>query len=228
MFKLLCRFVPLLVLLVVGGALLASDDWRTQDYKDWSLKDVTKLLNDSPWSRPVPILKDWTTGPPGSPGATSPNDFPMVTILVRWYSSRTIRQAAARGSVLRSHADPAEAYKDVDSSSKTYDLALMGQDLTPFNVLSSEAAIEQLRQATFLEITGTALRVQPLHAEVTRSTDGKKIESVLFYFSKTSADGSPLFAPGTKGVDFICTEGKTQIKTHFDFTKMTTQQGLDL
>ena len=44
-----------------GGVLLAADFWEKKEFKDWSDKDVGKMMTNSPWAKRVSI----TMGGPG-------------------------------------------------------------------------------------------------------------------------------------------------------------------
>jgi hypothetical protein len=233
MFKILSRFYPFCIVFGLAVSLLAADPWMAKDYKQWDQKDVAKILGDSPWVKPVLVDKYWRSnsqsGPPtGSQSNSATGDLPTAAFLVRWISSATIHHAVARNAELSQNAAPADAEKYANESSETYDIVVVGPDMFPFGSLDNADSIEQLRQKVYIENKSASLRVAPLKAEVRMNDDGKTPGAVTFHFAKKNADGSPLFAPNLKGVDFVCPAGKIEIKTHFDFTKMVTQQGLDL
>jgi hypothetical protein len=230
--------------------------WMAKDYKQWDAKDVAEILGDSPWAKSVSVHKTWSSGggsgtstrenvptehsvmysapPSNAPsGAVGASDVPTsavgtATFIVRWVSATTIRRADARNAMLKQHIDPAQADDYANQKSDTYDVAVGGPDMSPFASFDNAAAIEQLRQKVYIENKSASLHVTPLKAEVRLSEDGKTPAAVTFHFPKENADGSPVFAPNLKGVDFICPAGKIEIRTHFDFTKMITQQGRDL
>lgn len=233
MSKSIGRAFSLLAILVVAGSLVAADVWKDKDYKQWDEKDATKIMTDSPWAKIVLVSQYWTAGAqPGTAAAdqgfTPQSERGMATFHVRWISSVTMHHAVARDAVLARGAGQDQADKYANETPDTYDLVVVGSDMYPFGVLDTGDAVQQLSQKTFLESKETKLHVAALRAEVNRSADNKTVVAVTFHFPKKNADGSPLFASGMKSVDFVCTTGKTEIRAHFDFTKMIGQNGLDL
>jgi hypothetical protein len=220
------------VFLGLVGSLLAADAWMTKDYKQWDAKDVAKIMNDSPWAKNVTVSKYWPDAPKaGSPGAVqglASTQFEQATFLVRWVSSVTMRGAIARSNMLNKNESADDAEKYANEIPATYEVAVIGHDMYPFGPLATDAAIEQLRQKVYIENKMANLHVMPIKVIVRMNDDGKTVAAVTFQFPKKNADGSPVFPPGLKGVDFFCPAGTDEIKVHFDFTKMVTQQGLDL
>jgi len=233
------RLIALAIMLGMAATIFAADVWRVKDYKQWDTKDVEKVLNDSPWVKTAIVGKTWTAakpaangapaqpsegGPPpaaGGPGATSP-------FTVRWTSAVTVHHAVARNAELKSQGDMADAEKYANATSDTYDIAVIG-DMTPFGPLDTTDLIQQLQQNTDLEIKEGAVHATPVKVELSRDQNTSALTAITFHFAKTTAAGAPLFPPDAKGVDFICKTGKMfVIKVHFDFTKMTGQNGLDL
>jgi len=49
------RWLVLLIGLLAGSLLWASDPWKEKKYTEWSDKDIEKVMKDSPWARTVPI-----------------------------------------------------------------------------------------------------------------------------------------------------------------------------
>ncbi|MGO9640425.1 MAG: hypothetical protein ACLP1Y_03845 [Candidatus Acidiferrales bacterium] len=233
MSKSIGRTFSLVAVLAVAGSLVAADVWKDKDYKQWDEKDATKIMNDSPWAKSVVVGRYWTAGsqPGNSSGgqANAPStDMPMVTFHVRWISSITMHRAIARDFVLARGGTQDKADEYANETPDTYDLVVLGADMYPFGTLDTGDAVQQLDQRTFLENKESKLHVAAVKAEVVRDKDNKTVTAVTFHFPKKNPDGSPLFASGMKGVDFVCTTGKAEIKAHFDFTKMTGQNGLDL
>jgi hypothetical protein len=232
MSKDLSRILLFCIVFGLAISLIAADAWMAKDYKQWDGKDVSKILNDSPWAKTIVVAKNWTSGPPGASPKSNSNysqaDMPTATFIVRWISSGTIHRAVARDSVLNRNGALADPDKYASEIPETYDVAVLGEDLAVFGPLDGDAAIEQLRQKVYLENKAASLHVTPLKVVVSMKPDGKTPSAVTFNFPKKNADGSPLFAPNLNGVDFIFPSVKAEIKTHFDFTKMKTQQGLDL
>ena len=53
--------------LLFSVSLWAADFWQSKKYSDWSDKDVQKMIDNSPWSRPVTVSDD-VVPPGGSSG----------------------------------------------------------------------------------------------------------------------------------------------------------------
>ncbi|MCS7315084.1 MAG: hypothetical protein RMI94_07860 [Bryobacterales bacterium] len=54
----------ILLILLAGASLLAGAEfWEKKKYPEWTEKEVRKMLNDSPWARPVEIRLDVAGGP---------------------------------------------------------------------------------------------------------------------------------------------------------------------
>ncbi|MGB6544999.1 MAG: hypothetical protein WBE97_05185 [Candidatus Acidiferrales bacterium] len=235
--KVSTRLAGMVIALAMAGSVLATDVWRAKDYKQWDAKDVDKILNDSPWVKETTVGKFWTTPPapaangaaakpdeggppaPGSVGATS-------SYTVRWTSAVTMRHAIARNAELSHQGDTADAEAYANAVSDTYDIALIG-DMTPFGVLDTTDAIQKVQQATYLESKDSADHMMPVKVELGRAADGKTVQAITFHFAKKNAAGAPVFPADAKGVDFVCKYGKFDLKAHFDFTKMTGQNGSD-
>ena len=226
------RILPMFVFLGLVGSLLAADSWMDKDFKQWDAKVVSKIMGDSPWARTATVSKYWPDAP--KPGESTrvhgpaSNDFAQATFLVRWVSAVTMHRAIARNGMLTQNESVADAEKYANEIPATYDVAVIGHDMYPFGPLATDAAIEQLRQQVYIENRVANLHVMPVKVEVRMSDDNKTVAAVTFHFPKKNADGTPLFAPNLKSVDFVCPAGKDEIRIHFDFTKMVAQQGLDL
>jgi hypothetical protein len=227
------RLAGLVIALAMAGTLLAADVWRVKDYKQWNATDVIKILNDSPWVKTVLVGKYWQT--PAAPGAPASEGGPpamgsgaaTAQFTVRWTSAVTMHHAVARNAEIANPASATDAESYANQVSDTYDIAMIG-DMTPFGVLDTTDAIAQVQNATYLDLKDGSAHIVPVKVELGRGTDGKTLEAITFHFAKKNTAGAPVFAADAKGVDFVCKFGKFDLKTHFDFTKMTGQSGTDL
>jgi hypothetical protein len=209
---------------------LAADVWRVKDYKQWNASDVSKILNDSPWVKTVLVGKYWQT--PAAPGSAASEGGPpamggsaaTAQFTVRWTSAVTVHRAVARNAEIANAASATDAEGYANQIPDTYDIAVIG-DMTPFGVLDTTDAIAQVQNATYLDLKDGSAHIVPVKVELGRGADGKTLEAITFHFAKKNAAGAPVFAADAKGVDFICKFGKFDLKTHFDFTKMTGQSG---
>ncbi|MGD0839988.1 MAG: hypothetical protein ABSA32_02405 [Candidatus Acidiferrales bacterium] len=232
------RLIALAIMLGMAATVFAADVWRVKDYKQWDIKDVDKVLNDSPWVKTALVGKTWTAAKPaanGSPAQPSEGGPPPASGLgatspytVRWTSAVTVHHAVARNAELNNQGNAADAEKYANTVPDTYDIAVIG-DMTPFGPLDTTDLIKQLQATTSLEIKEGGIHLTPVKVELGRNQTTSALEAITFHFAKTTAGGAPVFPPDAKGVDFICKTGKMfVIKVHFDFTKMTGQNGLDL
>jgi hypothetical protein len=68
----------LAVVLLVSVA-FADDVWKSKPYQQWDLKDVQKILADSPWAHVVHVTAGWRkpgeTTLPVEPGGTTPGNY---------------------------------------------------------------------------------------------------------------------------------------------------------
>lgn len=48
-----------LAILLMAVLAWASDPWKNKPYQDWNQKEVTKVLNDSPWVKTIHVRASW-------------------------------------------------------------------------------------------------------------------------------------------------------------------------
>jgi hypothetical protein len=227
----------------------ANDPWKSKPYDQWDDKDIHRIFNDSPWSKVVQI---GTSSPsPGVPAETSaassgqptrgmggggqygqpsaPAQTPQPTstsetpFVVRWVSSRTIREAAVRNAILKGQLKPEDASKDLAQPVDMYQVLVAGPNMKPFQSADESA----LKNSAVLETKRTKQRLAPSDVKIQHGADGS-IESVVFLFSKKAASGEPTITPNEKGADFVATPSGVKISASFDFSKMEDTQGRDL
>jgi len=238
------------IVVVASLALAANDPWKSKPYQQWDEKDVRRILNESPWAKVVQVTGPSADlgGMPAEPGngsaipqnrsmGTAQYPQPSVEVpqqqssqsaatpyVVRWVSSRTIREAAARSAVLKGQLKPDDAAKDLAQPIETYQVLVAGPNMKAFQALDENS----LKSAAFLQTKRTKEKIAPSDVKVERSPDGASIQSVLFSFQRKSASGEPTIAPAEKGADFSVSTGRLKIDASFDFSKMDDSQGRDL
>jgi hypothetical protein len=74
----------------------------------------------------------------------------------------------------------------------------------------------------------TKQRIAPTSVKIQNSEDGKKIESVAFFFPKKSESGVSTIGADVKIVDFQCVVTNVKIEASFDTSKMSDTLGRDL
>ncbi len=173
------------------------------------------------------------TGGAQSSGRASETDqevgSPQAIFVVRWVSSRTVREAMARGAVLRGTPE-AEAEQLIAQDVPEYVLVVLGTDMTPF-VKADENA---LKGKSYLLIKKTKAKFAPTRVEIQHprsspdeAAGASGISAVVFYFAKKTPTGEPALAASEKSAEFVCEVGGTQIKTSFELQKMAGPQGPD-
>jgi hypothetical protein len=239
---------------LVAASLLwaANDPWKSKPYQQWDEKDVRRIFNDSPWAKVVQVSGPPSADQGGMPSSSNSSAIPQnrsmgggtgqysqpsmdiqsqqssqssaTPFVVRWVSSRAIREAAVRSAELKGQLKPDDDVKDLAQAMDTYQVLVTGPNMKPFLAVDENT----LRNSTFLELKGTKERLAPSSVKIERTTDGATIESVVFSFPKKSESGEPTIPPGGKGAEFSTSAGGTRINTSFDFSKMEDTQGLDL
>jgi hypothetical protein len=161
---------------------------------------------------------------PAAGNAESGAPSSEASFVVRWVSSRTVQRAAARKSELAGQLKPEDAEKQLAQSPDVYEIVVVGPDMRPFQSADEDI----LKTNAYLIEKKTKQKISPTKVEVSRSSDGKKVQVVAFIFSKKSTNGEPTIADDEKGVDFNCLVGGAKIHTSFDIPKMQDTQGRDL
>jgi len=159
----------------------------------------------------------------GSYPSSPPNSAPATPFIVRWVSSRTIREAAIRSAVLKGQLKPEDAAKDLQQPVDMYQVLIAGPNMSAFQSADESA----LKNNTVLETKHSKEKLTPSDVKIQHNPDGS-IESVIFLFPKKAASGEPTIPPAEKGADFATSAGGVRINTSFDFSKMEDTQGRDL
>jgi len=92
------------IFLLAATVLMAGEFWADKPSKDWSAAEKERLLNQSPWAKPVSTGLDLTKGAvnnqwvymPGQVGERAPNGIPAVRAVVRWESAAPVREAVGK------------------------------------------------------------------------------------------------------------------------------------
>ena len=240
------------VVFLLAALVWARDDpWKAKPYQQWDAKDVRKVLDASPWVRNVQVAAPWiSAGDAGDAdsGGTSSQPSPMrpaqaprpgangagdvgpgaqtatVTFVVRWASSRTIREALARNAILAGQIKEDAAAQELAQTVETYEIVVAAPDMKPFQSVDEKI----LEHGTFLMDRKTKEKVAPTGVKIQNSDDGKKIQSVAFFFPKKSESGVSTIGADVKTVDFQCVVTNVKIEASFDTSKMSDTLGRDL
>jgi hypothetical protein len=148
----------------------------------------------------------------------------QASFVVRWLSSRTIREALVRNAELSGRMNPQDAEKNLAQTPDVYQVSITGSQMTPFQSVQ-EAAIQE---KTVLTTKRSKQKIEPSKVEFERSPDGNSISAVIISFPKKTASGEATIGADEKGVELSVSAGSTSIKTSFDLSKMYDAQGRDL
>ena len=245
----LCGSVALLLAAIVWAG---DDPWKAKPYQQWDAKDVRKVLDASPWARNVQVAAPWISAgdaggadsvgaPSQPPGTMRPAQAPQpggngggnlgpsaqtaaVTFVVRWASSRTVREALVRSAILAGQIQEDAAAQQLAQPVETYEIVIAAPDMKPFQSVDEKI----LEHGTFLMDRKTKEKVAPTGVKILNSEDGKKVQSVAFFFPKKSDSGVSTIGADVKVVDFQCVVTNVKIEASFDTSKMSDTLGRDL
>jgi len=245
----LCGSVALLLAAIVWAG---DEPWKAKPYQQWDAKDLRKVLDASPWARAVQVTAPWISGGdagapdiggassragsvggpaqaqrPGANGAADSGagaQTATVTFVVRWASSRTIREALLRNAILAGQITPDAAAQQLAQPVETYEIVVAAPDMKPFQSVDEKI----LEHGAFLMDRKTKEKVSPTGVKIQSSEDGKKVQSVAFFFPKKSESGVSTIGADVKVVDFQCVVTNVKIEASFDTSKMSDTLGRDL
>jgi len=231
------RFI--LAVTLCSALLMAGEPWKSKNYTQWTKDDVTQILEDSPWAASVRVQPTWTSSsnplldssptrdrnifsaPAARKDTTEDPRLSGVVFHIVWQSSRTVRQAQARSVVLAGKGKPEEAEKYVNQQPADYEVAIDGEDMTPFR--NTEPA--ELRAGTALTPKSSKRPIAPTRVVLIPDARGY-LGMAIFTFPKTEG-GQPTIPPGEKRVEFTCKLAKNVLRANFDLTKMMSREGAD-
>jgi len=235
--------VCLAALATAGG-----DPWKSKPFGQWDEKDVRRILSDSPWSRPVQVHAPWKMddstaslgqsananqekpmgtlggGAKAGPVIDPAQQIPLAAFIVRWFSARTVREAALRGAVLAGQMKQEDAERQATEAPGVYQVLIAGPDMLPFVGADQKA----LKEGAFLLTKKTKQKIPAGSVELQKAPDGKKVLAAVFSFPMKTASGETSIAADEKAVDFSCLVGGAKIQAAFDVSKMEDKQGRDL
>jgi hypothetical protein len=235
---------------VVGATLASAGDkpWMSKPYDAWNEKDIQSILTQSPWVQTTTIRRTWlpVSEKDVAPGQLIsggirqwPRDAPNLTgdspaVMVReseastsllnvdvyWDSSRVMRAAFARQSVLRGEIKESDAEAYVHAALTEYAIKLTMADMTPFQ--QNDEKFFQ-RQA-FLEMRTRGRQLSPSHVVYQRDAKGR-VKEVVFFFPKATPSGEPAITPDERDIEFKCQIADSSVHVGFSPQKMTDQAG---
>jgi hypothetical protein len=239
----------LFTVLIFAALALASDPpWKGKPFDQWTDKDLEKIFTDSPWSRIGTVTRTWvpaTSNPTGGPTSGSQPNTPMpagrqggpggatgssgsaaggagdeLRLNVYWASSRIMRAASARKSVLHGGKQDVDVAKYASEPQEEYQIVVQSEDMTPF--LRHDEKFFQ--ENSFLDVKKTKQKISPSHIRYERDEKGL-VAAAVFYFPKKTAAGEPTVPSDEKNVEFNCKIEGSRLRVNFDPQKMVDQSG---
>jgi hypothetical protein len=245
--------MAILAVLALAMAVWAGGDPWKKPLGEWTDKDITSILQASPWSkagvqpqgawRPdgmtqasgsagvagsgSDMSKTSASAVPGTAGAAEKNAAAAAATAsysVFWWSSRTIRAASMRRQVLKGSMTEADAEKAVAVSPDEYMILVQSTSMYIFQQRGEKA----FERAAYLQTKKVKTKVPPSHVAFLKGPDGQSVTGAVFYFPKKSANGEPTISPDEREVDFYLQVGDAKLLTYFEPKKMVDSQGADL
>ncbi len=219
--------------LLLAVSAWARDPWKDKSYKNWDASDVRKILYDSPWSKRIARTALEAPDAPAedvsgvdmmgthSREAQAGGDTQQAVFVIRWVSSRTLREAWARSLVLQKQISPESVDQHLPPAPGEFLLAVVGPSMAAFE----HADEATLKSKSYLSVSKQ--KISPERVELDRARDGR-ISGVVFHFPKTDAAGRPLIAGNEKNVRFVERGAATGFEADFNPRQMVDSQGPDL
>jgi len=224
------------LLFLSAFCLLAAEFWQ-KPYTEWSDKDITKLMTNSPWAKSTGIEISFGGGPPGSgagPGLgggggggrgggpqgqrEGPGGGPSVEVMARWQSALPVREAEVRRKYGAEADKSEEAKKFLSEQPETYQIVLSGQAFA-FPMGPPDSLKTALSEASFLASARTGA-IKPTQVDVNR---GPREVDVLLVFPRSMP-----FTLEDKEVEFAATLGKTKLQYKFKLKDMVVNGKLEM
>ena len=202
--------------LLLAFSLSVPAQWDKKPPAEWTEKDATKLLNDSPWGKtqafdsPMEAFKGPVTGRVGvnSPTAPRPPDAAHLYFRVRFLSAKPVRQALGRLIELKQkgpmNAELADQLKQFASGEfLEYIVVAVTTDASDSGANVQQAAAilrrdnAELKNTTFLEIKG-GKRIFLQEFQPTKP-DGF---GARFIFQRL-VEGKPFITPESEEIHFV-------------------------
>jgi len=153
----------------------------------------------------------------GAGGAASGDE---LRFNVYWASSRIMRAASARKSVLHGGQQDADVTKYASEPQEEYQVVLQSEDMAPFFRHD-----EQFFQAnSFLDVKKNKQKISPSHVRYERDEKGL-VAAAVFFFPKKTAAGEPTVPSDEKNVEFNCKIEGSRLRVNFDPQKMVDNLG---
>ncbi len=240
---------------ILGGVLIAflgssvvwaGKPWKGKPYTEWTEKEVTIVLNDSPWVRKATpgwgpgrssgsrYGKDASTTIDTSLGETTSRiklEVAAAEFRIQWVSSLTLREAGVRSRQLQGNIDDKEAAEILSQTPGEHIILVRGtiRDKTTYlDWRQFEMLTEQTKQQSVgLKLSQSKQTIHPTRVEFSLPYGNMRIMVARFYFPRELAS-NPVIGPGEKKVTFSWRWKGYKIQAKFDLRKMTRDGKPDL
>ncbi len=240
-------------LIIATLAWAGGDPWKVKPVSQWTDKDVTDILQNSPWVRAnltaqgawhpdgmtqasgsggvagskTDMSKNAAGSTPTEMGGSEKEDAAAAeaaSYTIYWWSSRTIRAASMRRAVLKGTM----TQEDLDKTLAAAPDDLMVLVRAPNMALFQRRGEKAFEKSAWLQLKKSKDKVFPSKIDFLKAPDNTTVTGVIFHFPKKSANGEPTIAADEKEIDLYLLVGGSKILTAFDPRKMVDSQGEDL
>jgi hypothetical protein len=244
-----------LAILLMAVLAWASDPWKSKPYQDWDQKDVSKVLNDSPWVKTITVTASWSQG---NMSMGVPNNSQQQGGVAMGHPNMGGAEPNMTGGLPGGNSPgqgmrrrPETSFEARWVSAKTMRKALARMEVLNGKIQQPEAEryvaevppdyaiivfgrdmtpFSKLDEASIikhssLEMKKSKQKIAPTSVKLQRK-DGR-LMAIIFHFPKT-ASGKPTIVPNEKSIELVCKLQQATLKFHFDPRKMKNKQGRDL
>jgi hypothetical protein len=149
-------------------------------------------------------------------------------VTVTWTSSRTIREALARRSVLHNGLSEQAAEQFVTKPLAEYHLVLGGGLVLSAPVVGQEQVHEEdIRKTALLKVGGSKREIRASRVNFQKNPFGN-VTAIIIMFPKKMPDGGTTIGSDDDIADFECKIGEHTVNVSFDLRKMVDTEGRDL
>ena len=213
------------LLLAAGPARAQKEEWQGKPYQQWAMKDVEKVLSDSPWSRQY--VRSAASISSSSAGVMATKGY-----VIRLRSALPVRQGLLRLRQLREKYDSMSDGKkaEFDEKNKTLIECPPCDDNYVVAMLpasDTDKLPEQLYKGSLERVKSYVRLVNDRgqQRELVHFAPSKSGSEVTFFFPKTDDKGVPLVTPDTKRLVLIVEPGAlggdaTINRFEFDVSRM--------
>jgi hypothetical protein len=211
----------------------AADFWQEKKFSEWSEKQARRILDDSPWARPVAIsdgrrggmrsgdgggrdLSDDTSPSPsraprrGGSRAQPPEAPPAVMSVLRWHTALPVKQAVARIRFGDAAETAPDAVKMLSREEKQY---VLGVTNLPGSVLREGK--DSLKPNIRLRLKG---KPEIPVADIQTDRQGNRL--TLYLFFPKGQEGNPVIEASDGEVEVVMKLGEMKISRKFKLKEM--------